>query len=183
METVLAPLIGGLLEAFEPLNLMMLVIGCVLGLFIGALPGLGSVNGGAILLPVTFLVPPETAIIFLAAIYYGAMYGGAVSSITLGIPGASTAVATVFDGRPMATGGQADRALITAAMASFIGGTISVVLFTMFAPPLASFALKFGPQEEFDDAGLRHLRRTGRRRHPQDDLLHPHRYWRPSGST
>jgi putative tricarboxylic transport membrane protein len=149
MEAIIQPLIGGLVEAFEPLNLIMLIIGCVLGLFIGALPGLGSVNGVAILLPVTFLVPPETAIIFLAAIYYGAMYGGSVSSITLGIPGASTAVATVFDGRPMAMAGQADRALIAAAMASFIGGTISVILFTLFAPPLASFALRFGPQEEF----------------------------------
>ncbi|HSR72074.1 MAG TPA: tripartite tricarboxylate transporter permease, partial [Kiloniellales bacterium] len=87
--------------------------------------------------------------IFLAAIYYGAMYGGAVSSITLGIPGASTAVATVFDGRPLATAGKADQALSAAAFASFIGGTISVVLFTLFAPPLAEFALRFGPPEEF----------------------------------
>jgi putative tricarboxylic transport membrane protein len=77
------------------------------------------------------------------------MYGGAVSSITLGIPGASTAVATVFDGRPMAQQGKADQALTAAAVASFIGGTISVILFTLFAPPLAVFALKFGPQEEF----------------------------------
>jgi len=149
METILIPLMGGIIDAFEPLNLMMLVIGCTLGLFVGALPGLGSVNGVAILLPVTFLVPPNAAIIFLAAIYYGAMYGGAVSSITLGIPGASTAVATVFDGRPLAVAGKADQALITAAMASFIGGTVSVLLFTGFAPPLAEFALKFGPPEEF----------------------------------
>jgi putative tricarboxylic transport membrane protein len=97
----------------------------------------------------TFLVPPNAAIIFLAAIYYGAMYGGAISSITLGIPGASTAVATVFDGRPMAAAGKADQALVTAAAASFVGGTISVVLFTLFAPPLADFALRFGPPEEF----------------------------------
>ncbi|MDE0347899.1 MAG: tripartite tricarboxylate transporter permease, partial [Boseongicola sp.] len=128
---------------------MMIFVGCLAGLFIGAMPGLGSVNGVAILLPVTFLVPPTAAIIFLAALYYGAMYGGAVSSITLGIPGASTAVATVFDGRPMAQQGKADQALTAAAVASFIGGTISVILFTLFAPPLAVFALKFGPQEEF----------------------------------
>ena len=140
---------SGLIAAFEPLNLLMLVIGCTLGLFVGALPGLGSVNGVAILLPVTFLVPPTSAIIFLAAIYYGAMYGGAVSSITLGIPGASTAVATVFDGRPLAVAGKADQAMIVAAMASFVGGTVSVMLFTGFAPPLAEFALKFGPPEEF----------------------------------
>jgi putative tricarboxylic transport membrane protein len=127
----------------------MMVLGCVIGLFVGAMPGLGSVNGVAILLPVTFLVPPNAAIIFLAAIYYGAMYGGAVSSITLGIPGASTAVATVFDGRPMALAGKGDHALIAAATASFIGGTISIVLFTVVAAPLADFALSFGPTEEF----------------------------------
>ena len=146
METIFEPLLAGLLQAFEPVNLMMLVIGCLIGLFVGAMPGLGSVNGVAILLPVTFLVPPTAAIIFLAAVYYGAMYGGAVSSITLGIPGASTAVATVFDGRPLAQSGKADLALITAAVASFIGGTISVVLFTLFVqaplmPPLVKKTL------------------------------------------
>jgi putative tricarboxylic transport membrane protein len=140
---------GGFVEALHPINLVMLVFGCAIGLFIGAMPGLGSVNGVAILLPITFLVPPNAAIIFLAALYYGAMYGGAISSITLGIPGASTAVATVFDGRPLAVAGKADRALVTAATASFIGGTISIVLFTLFALPLAAFALRFGPPEEF----------------------------------
>ena len=149
MEEIVGHLIGGFGEALQPINLLMLVIGCMVGLFVGALPGLGSVNGVAILLPLTFLVPPNAAIIFLAAIYYGAMYGGAISSVTLGIPGASTAVATVFDGRPLATQGKADVALVTAATASFIGGTISVVLFTLFAPPLADFALRFGPPEEF----------------------------------
>ena len=149
MESVLALLGSGLVEAMQPANFAMIVIGCVLGLLVGAMPGLGSVNGVAILLPITFLVPPTAAIIFLAAIYYGAMYGGAISSITLGIPGASTAVATVFDGRPLAQQGRADKALTAAAVASFIGGTISVVLFTLFAPPLAEFALKFGPAEEF----------------------------------
>ena len=149
MGETLVLLGGGLAQAFEPLNFSMIIIGCVLGLLVGAMPGLGSVNGVAILLPITFLVPPTAAIIFLAAIYYGAMYGGAISSITLGIPGASTAVATVFDGRPLATQGKADKALTAAAVASFIGGTISVILFTLFAPPLAAFALKFGPAEEF----------------------------------
>jgi putative tricarboxylic transport membrane protein len=85
----------------------------------------------------------------LGALYDGAMYGGAISSIMLGIPGASTAVATTFDGRPLALKGDADRALVAAATASFVGGTISVVLFTLFAPPLADVALKFGPPEEF----------------------------------
>ena len=123
--------------------------GVALGLFIGAMPGLGSVNGVAILLPATFLVPPTSAMIFLAAIYYGAMYGGAISSITLGIPGASTAVATTFDGRPMALKGRADLALVTAAVASFVGGTVANLLFTAFAPPLAHVALDFGDPEIF----------------------------------
>ena len=148
MET-LQFLSDGFLIAFEPLNLMLVVLGCTAGLFIGAMPGLGSVNGVAILLPMTFLVPPTGAIIFLGALYYGAMYGGAISSIMLGIPGAATAVATTFDGRPLALQGKADRALVAAAAASFVGGTISVVLFTFFAPPLADAALAFGPPEEF----------------------------------
>jgi putative tricarboxylic transport membrane protein len=142
-------LLHGFAVAFEPLNLALILVGCAVGLFIGAMPGLGSVNGVAILLPMTFLVPPTGAIIFLAAIYYGAMYGGAISSIMLGIPGASTAVATTFDGRPLALQGKADKALIAAATASFVGGSISVVLFTLFAPPLAEFALVFGAPEIF----------------------------------
>ena len=139
----------GFATSLTPFNLLLMTLGVTAGLFIGAMPGLGSVNGVAILLPITFIVPPTSAIIFLGAIYYGAMYGGAISSIMLGIPGASTAVATTFDGRPMATKGMADKALVAAAMASFLGGTISVVLFTLFAPPLADFALRFGPEEEF----------------------------------
>jgi len=146
---VLALLIDGFVIAFQPLNLALVIAGVVVGLFIGAMPGLGSVNGVAILLPMTFLVPPTSAIIFLAAIYYGAMYGGAISSIMLGIPGASTAVATTFDGRPLALKGLADKALVAAAVASFVGGTISVVLFTLFALPLAEVALAFGPPETF----------------------------------
>jgi len=148
METINL-LADGFLIAFQPLNLGLIIAGVALGLFIGAMPGLGSVNGVAIVLPMTFLVPPASAIIFLAAIYYGAMYGGAISSIMLGIPGASTAVATTFDGRPLALQGHADRALIGAAAASFIGGTIAVLLFTAFAPPLAKVALAFGSAEEF----------------------------------
>ncbi len=146
---LLQHLLDGFLIAFEPLNLALVIVGVIVGLFIGAMPGLGSVNGVAILLPMTFLVPPTSAIIFLAAIYYGAIYGGAISSIMLGIPGASTAVATTFDGRPMALAGQADKALIAAAVASFFGGTVSIILFTGFAPVLASIALDFGDAEIF----------------------------------
>ena len=146
---ILGLLGDGMLVSLQPLNLMLILIGVTLGLFIGAMPGLGSVNGVAILLPITFLVPPGSAIIFLAAIYYGAMYGGAISSITLGIPGASTAVATTFDGRPLALKGRASLALVTAAIASFIGGSVANILFTLFAPLLAKVALSFGPPEIF----------------------------------
>src|SRR5210317_2273514 len=145
MGDILHLLAGGLVEAMQPLNFGMIILGCVVGLLVGAMPGLGSVNGVAILLPITFLVPPTAAIIFLAAIYYGAMYGGAISSVTLGIPGASTAVATTFDGRPLALQGRASLALVTAALASFVGGTVATVFFTLFAPLLASVALNFGP--------------------------------------
>ncbi len=146
---ILPLLMNGIAACFEPLNLMLIFIGVTVGLFIGAMPGLGSVNGVAILLPATFLVPPTSAMIFLSAIYYGAMYGGAISSITLGIPGASTAVATTFDGRPLALQGKADQALVTAALASFAGGLVATLLLTGFAPPLASVALSFGSQEIF----------------------------------
>ncbi|QFS82594.1 tripartite tricarboxylate transporter permease [Roseivivax sp. THAF197b] len=148
MET-LSFLADGVLLSLQPINIMLIMIGVTVGLFIGAMPGLGSVNGVAILLPITFLVPPDSAIIFLAAIYYGAMYGGAISSVTLGIPGASTAVATTFDGRPLAMQGKASLALVTAAIASFVGGTVANVLFTLFAPLLAGLALSFGPPEIF----------------------------------
>ncbi|MEM9429079.1 MAG: tripartite tricarboxylate transporter permease [Pseudomonadota bacterium] len=148
MDTI-ALLGQGFATSLLPLNIAIVLVGVTVGLFIGAMPGLGSVNGVAIVLPLTFIVPPASAIIFLAAIYYGAMYGGAVSSILLGIPGASTAVATTFDGRPMAQQGRAGEALIAAAIASFVGGTLSVVLFTLFAVPLADVALAFGPAEEF----------------------------------
>ncbi len=148
MET-LSLLAEGFATSLLPLNIGIVIIGVTVGLFIGAMPGLGSVNGVAIVLPLTFIVPPASAIIFLAALYYGAMYGGAISSILLGIPGSSTAVATTFDGRPMAQQGKAGLALIAAAVASFVGGTISVILFTLFAVPLAEVALRFGPAENF----------------------------------
>lgn len=151
---VLASLYGGILIALEPINLGLAIIGVIVGLFVGAMPGLGSVNGVAILLPFTFIIQSYTGtatspMIFLASIYYGAMYGGAISSITLGIPGASTAVATTFDGRPMALAGKAHVALVAAALASFIGGTFSNIMFTAFAPALASVALSFGDPEIF----------------------------------
>ena len=143
---VIGALFDGIFVALEPINLGLAIIGVVVGLFVGAMPGLGSVNGVAILLPFTFVIQNFTGgatspMIFLAAVYYGAMYGGAISSIALGIPGASTAVATTFDGRPLALKGKAHVALMTAAIASFIGATVANLLFTGFAPLLASVAL------------------------------------------
>ena len=151
---IIASLGDGVLQALHPFNLGLAFIGVLVGLFVGAMPGLGSVNGVAILLPFTFVIQnisgtATSPMIFLAAIYYGAMYGGAISSITLGIPGASTAVATTFDGRPLALAGKADKALITAALASFVGGTVANIMFTGFAPALASIALDFGNPEVF----------------------------------
>ena len=151
---ILAALGQGILIALEPINLGLAIIGVIVGLFVGAMPGLGSVNGVAILLPFTFVIQGITGgatspMIFLASIYYGAMYGGAISSITLGIPGASTAVATTFDGRPLAIAGKAHIALVAAALASFVGATVSNVLFTAFAPLLAGVALSFGNPEIF----------------------------------
>ena len=142
-------LLDGVFTSLQWFNLALLIFGCLIGLFVGAMPGLGSVNGVAILIPITFIVPPTAAIIFLAAVYYGAMYGGAISSVMLGIPGASTAVATVFDGRPLAVKGEAMTALTAAAVGSFVGGTVSVILFTLFAPPLAEVALRFNAPETF----------------------------------
>jgi putative tricarboxylic transport membrane protein len=151
---VLGLLADGVWAALQPANLLICFIGVVIGLFVGAMPGLGSVNGVAILLPTIFFIKQTTGsdaapMIFLAAIYYGAMYGGAISSIMLGIPGASTAVATTFDGRPLALKGRAEQALVTAAVASFVGGTVANLFFTGFAPPLASVALRFGNPEIF----------------------------------
>ncbi len=151
---VLAHLLDGVWAALQPINLGLAFLGVVIGLFVGAMPGLGSVNGVAILLPFTFVIQEMTGtisspMIFLAAIYYGAMYGGAISSITLGIPGASTAVATTFDGRPLALQGRAEKALVVAAIASFVGGTLSNIIFTGAAPLLASVALRFGNPEIF----------------------------------
>jgi putative tricarboxylic transport membrane protein len=151
---ILAHLTEGILIALQPFNLGLAVVGVIVGLFVGAMPGLGSVNGVAILLPFTFVIQGITGsatgpMIFLASIYYGAMYGGAISSITLGIPGASTAVATTFDGRPLAIAGKAHVALVVAALASFVGATVSNVFFTAFAPLLAGVALSFGNPEIF----------------------------------
>jgi putative tricarboxylic transport membrane protein len=148
MET-LGHLMMGFGVAFQPLSLFMMVVGLLLGLAVGVLPGLGGTAGVALLLPLTVLVPPEVAIIFLAAIYWGALYGGVITSILFAIPGEPWSVALIFDGYPMAKQGKAGLALSAAFLASFVGIMVAAVFFVAAAMPLALFALKFGPPEMF----------------------------------
>ena len=124
-------------------------MGILLGTIIGVLPGLGGANGVAILLPLTFTMPPTSAIILLTCIYWGALFGGAITSVLFNIPGEPWSVATTFDGYPLAKDGQSGQALTAAFTSSFIGAFFSIVLITFFAPLLAEVALKFGPPEFF----------------------------------
>src|SRR5687768_16182029 len=124
-------------------------IGVSLGVIIGVLPGLGGANGIAILLPLTFSMPPTSAIIMLSCIYWGALFGGAITSILFNIPGEPWSVATTFDGYPMAQQGRAGEALTAAFTSSFIGAFVAVVMITFLAPLVARFALQFGPPEFF----------------------------------
>jgi putative tricarboxylic transport membrane protein len=139
----------GFQVAITPFNLAVAVIGILLGTIIGVLPGLGGANGVAILLPVTFTMPPTSAIILLTSIYWGALFGGAITSVLFNIPGEPWSVATTFDGYPMAREGRGGQALTAAFTSSFVGAFFSIVLITFFAPLLAEIALKFGPPEFF----------------------------------
>ncbi len=130
-------------------NLGYMLIGITLGVLIGVLPGLGGANGVAILLPLTFSMNPTSAIIMLSCIYWGALFGGAITSILFNIPGEPWSVATTFDGHPMAQQGRAAQALTAAFTSSFVGAMFAVLLITFLAPLLAKFALKFGPAEFF----------------------------------
>src|SRR6186997_826372 len=132
---------------FQNLGLMML--GIVLGVLIGVLPGLGGANGVAILLPLTFSMSPTSAIIMLSCIYWGALFGGAITSVLFNIPGEPWSVATTFDGYPMAQQGRAGEALTASFTSSFIGALFAVIMITFLAPLVAKFALKFGPPEFF----------------------------------
>ena len=134
---------------FTPINLFFCFIGVLMGTFVGVLPGLGPTAAIALLLPNTFHVSPVSAIIMLAGIYYGAMYGGSTTSILVNIPGEAASVITTLDGYQMALKGRAGPALGIAAFGSFIAGTISVIGLMLVAPPLAKFALAFGPPEYF----------------------------------
>ncbi len=134
---------------FQPINLLFCFLGVLMGTLVGVLPGLGPTAAIALLLPNTFHVSPVSAIIMLAGIYYGAMYGGSTTSILVNIPGEAAAVITCLDGHQMALKGRAGPALGIAAFGSFIAGTVSVIGLMLVAPPLAKFALAFGPPEYF----------------------------------
>ena len=148
---VLSQLAHGFSVALTPLNLGLAFAGAFLGTLIGALPGIGPVNGVAILIPIAYALklPAESALILLAGVYYGAEYGGRISSILLNVPGDAGAVITTLDGYPMAQKGRAGEALALSALSSFIGGTLSVIGLTLFAPLLAQWAIRFGPAEYF----------------------------------
>jgi putative tricarboxylic transport membrane protein len=142
-------LMGGFAVALSPMNLLFATIGCVLGTLIGVLPGLGPAAGTALLIPITFKLEPTPAIIMLAAIYYGAMYGGTITSVLVNVPGEAASVVTCLDGYEMAKKGRAGAALGIAAIGSFIGGSVATLGLVVMALPLARFALKFGPPEYF----------------------------------
>ena len=148
MEEI-SSLFNGFAVAMSPFNMLLMLVGVTLGVIIGVLPGLGGANGIAILLPLTFTMPPTSAIIMLSCIYWGALFGGAITSILFNIPGEPWSVATTFDGYPMARSGKAGEALTAAFTSSFIGAFFAVVMITFLAPLVAKFALKFGPPEFF----------------------------------
>jgi putative tricarboxylic transport membrane protein len=146
-------IINSLIEGFSitlmPTNLLLCFLGVVLGTLVGVLPGIGPTGAVALLLPITFYVPAVSAIILLAGIYYGSMYGGSTTSILVNIPGEAASVVTCLDGYQMAQKGRAGPALGISAFGSFIAGTLGLIGLSLVAVPLASFALKIGPAEYF----------------------------------
>ena len=146
---ILANLAAGFAVALTPQNLLYCFLGSLIGTAIGVLPGLGPPATIALLLPVTYGIPATSAVIMLAGIFYGAMYGGSTTSILLNIPGEAASVVTCLDGYQMARRGRAGAALGIAAFGSFIAGTLGLLGVMFLAPPLAAFALRFGPPEYF----------------------------------
>jgi TctA family transporter len=139
----------GLATAFTPANLFYCLIGVFVGTLIGVLPGLGPTATIAMLLPLTFVLPPISALIMLAGIYYGSQYGGSTTSILVNLPGEAASVVTTLDGYQMARQGRAGVALTASAIGSFFAGTVATLLIALFAPPLSALALKFGPADYF----------------------------------
>lgn len=148
---VLSSLAGGFQIALQPINLGFAFLGVFMGTLIGMLPGIGPINGIAILIPVMFAldVNPTSMMILFGGIYYGSQYGNSISAILLNVPGTSSSVATALDGHPMAKQGRAGPALAMSAIASFVGGTLAVFGLVLLAPALSSFAIRFGPAEYF----------------------------------
>jgi putative tricarboxylic transport membrane protein len=149
MMEALGHVVSGFAVAVSPVNLLYVFLGVLIGTFTGVLPGLGPAAAIALLIPVTYNMDSVSALIMLAGIYYGAMYGGSTTSILIKTPGEPASVVTCLDGYAMAQKGRAGAALAIAALGSFIAGTIAIVLLSFFAIPLASFALMFGPAEYF----------------------------------
>jgi putative tricarboxylic transport membrane protein len=149
METIIQNLGIGLNEALTVVNITWVFIGGLLGTIIGMLPGLGPATGVAILIPISYGMNPTTALITMAAIYYGAMFGGSRASIMINTPGDASAIVSCFDGYPMTKNGEAGKALAISAIASFIGGVVGMVFLIFLALPVANAALKFGPAEMF----------------------------------
>ncbi|MCL2165904.1 MAG: tripartite tricarboxylate transporter permease [Clostridiales bacterium] len=137
----------GLLNSLAPMNLLYCFLGAILGTIVGVLPGLGPTATMAMLLPITYYLDPTGSIIMLAGIFYGAMYGGSVTSILLNVPGEASSVLTAVDGYQMTKQGRAGEALAISAIGSFIAGTAAIVVLQLLAPPLADFGLRFGPPE------------------------------------
>jgi len=135
--------------AFTPINLLYAFIGCVLGTLIGVLPGIGPIATIAMLLPATYALPPVSALIMLAGIYYGAQYGGSTTAILVNLPGESSSVVTCIDGYQMARQGRAGPALAAAGLGSFFAGSVGTLILAAFAGPLTEVAFKFGPAEYF----------------------------------
>ena len=153
MESLTAVL-NGFGVSLLPQNLLACTVGVVIGTLTGILPGLGTTSAMALLLPLSFGMDPTTALIMLAGIYYGAMYGGSTTSILLNVPGESSSVMTCLDGYQMAKKGRAGAALSISAIGSFVAGSLGLIGLSLFAPPLAKFALSFGPIEYFAIAVL-----------------------------
>ncbi len=147
MESIFTNLLLGFEVALRPDVLLYAFLGCLVGTLVGMLPGIGPLAGISILLPVTFGLDATKAIVMLAGIYYGSQYGGSTTSILMRIPGEAASVMTCIDGHAMARKGRAGAALAIAAVGSFIAGTFGVIMLTLVAPPLAAFALRFGPPE------------------------------------
>jgi putative tricarboxylic transport membrane protein len=145
----LAGLLTGFAVILTPQNLYLCLIGSLIGTLVGVLPGVGPLAALALLLPVTFTLPPVGGMVMLCSIFYGAMYGGSTTSVLLNIPGEAASVVTCIDGHQMARQGRAGAALGIAAIGSFIAGTIGVVIMTFFAPFIAAVAIRFGPPENF----------------------------------